>query len=48
MVTAKGALYQESGILGLKIVLRREPPFKAVLLLAVEIKNFHDNIMSKT
>jgi hypothetical protein len=48
MVTAKRALDQGAGILGLEIVLRRKPSFKAVLLLALEIENFHDSIMSKT
>jgi hypothetical protein len=48
VVAAKRALHQKPRILRLKIVLRPKPAFKAVVLLTLEIEDFHDTIMSKT
>jgi hypothetical protein len=41
-----GAFDHAARILGLEIILRGKPAFKLVLLGTMQVKNFHDEIMT--
>jgi hypothetical protein len=46
VVAAQGTRDEVLGALALVVVLRRKPAFKVVLVLALEIQDFHGVIMT--